>query len=157
MQRVRMPVRKRMLIPILTVCWKGRGEKAPDKVLKSDLLAYKMQDLVVENQLQEARKQLDEYEASKQQEVRGRWNQVCEGCGYVNHERHQFCESCGRSLGEEALEVVHVCPSCRTRIPNHSRQCHDCGARFWSPIIIHQSEDGTFPGNGVEEPDEAPI
>ena len=147
-----------MLIPILTICWKGRGDKTRDKVQKADLLAsYKMQDLVVEKQLKDARTQLDEYEASKQQEVRGRWNRVCGGCGYVNHERHQNCESCGHSLREEALEKVHVCPNCRTRIAHHSRRCHDCGARFWSPIILHQSVDGTSPGNEVKEPDEAPI
>ncbi len=147
-----------MLIPILTICWKGRGEKTRDKVLKEDLLAtYKMQDLDVENQLQDVRKQLDAYEASKQQVVRGRWNRVCAACGYVNHERHRFCESCGHSLREGAMEAIHVCPNCRTRIANHSRQCHDCGARFWSPIILHQSVDGLSPGNGVEEPDEAPI
>jgi len=155
MPRVRTPVRQRMLIPMLIICWRFRGDRDRDKVQKADLLDYKVQDLDIEKQLSDARKQLDEYEASKQPEVRGRWNRVCGGCGYVNHERHRFCESCGLSLLEEAMEVVHLCPTCGIRVGKHSRECQDCGARFWSPIILHQSAEGASPEDGVAGQDEA--
>ena len=145
-----------MLIPVLTIFWRGRVDKSQDKVQKSDLVTFKVRDLFMDRQLEDVHRQLSEYERSKEPEVGGRWNRVCSGCGYVNHERYRYCESCGCTLVEEAVEVIHVCPKCNTTIAHHSRECHECGARFWSPIILSQSKDGTGPKTGPEGLDEVP-
>ena len=132
-------VRKRTLIAIVSVCWRARYDRPKERVQKEDLLSYRTVDLELEEQYKDVRRQLNEYDRSREPEVRGRWNKVCAGCGYVNHERHRFCESCGRDLVEEVAELVHVCPKCRTVISKHVRECSQCGARFWSPIIVHQA------------------
>lgn len=149
-------VRKRMLIPLVTVLWRtGKADKNRDKVLKADLISYRTVDLELEKQYKDVRRQLNEYDRSREPEVRGRWNKVCGECGYVNHERHRFCESCGRDLVEETTEVVHICPKCRTSVQKHVRECHECGARFWSPIVLRQSPKKACKGVDVG-PDEGP-
>jgi hypothetical protein len=38
-------------------------------------------------------------------------------------------------------ELVHVCPKCNTSVSKHSHECVECGARFWSPIIVRVCPD----------------
>lgn len=148
-------VRKRTLIAIVAVCWRARNDKPRETVLKSELLSYRTVDLELEEQYKDVRRQLNEYDRSREPEVRGRWNKVCGECGYVNHERHRFCESCGRDLVEEVMDVVHICPKCRSRIPRHARECAQCGARFWSPIILRQPR-GDHPAGAAIDRDGGP-
>jgi hypothetical protein len=136
MRRKPRSVRQRTLIPLLAVCWKARDDRSKGRPHKEQLLSFRCVDLELEAQYRDVRQQLDEYDRSREPEVRGKWNSVCPQCGYINHERHRYCESCGCSLGSELGEVVHICPSCRASIAKHDRECHVCGARFWSPIIL---------------------
>jgi hypothetical protein len=131
-----------MLIPLLALCWRARDSKARDKVQKQDLVSVQCVDLELEAQYKDVRRQLNEYDRSREQEVRGKWNKICGECGYINHERHRFCESCGCTLVEELYVVVHVCPKCRSELAEHTRECNECGARFWSPIILRRTTKG---------------
>ena len=145
-----------MLVPLLAVCWKMRDAKSRDKVCKEQLLTYECVDLELEAQYKDVRRQLNEYDRSREPEVRGKWNRVCGECGFVNHERHRYCESCGVTLVQMAAhEVEHVCPKCRTSVSKHVRECPECGARFWSPIILTREADKVChadgPG-GLDEP-----
>jgi hypothetical protein len=139
--------RKRILIPLLAACWRTRDGKARDKVLKEDLVTVRCVDLELEAQYKDVRRQLNEYDRSREPEVRGKWNKVCGECGYINHERHRFCESCGCTLVVETVEIVHVCPKCGTELGKHSQECTHCGARFWSPIIQRRVPDGAHRGD----------
>ena len=135
-------VGKRMLVPLMTVCLKMRNSRPKDRVCKEELLSYECVDLELEAQYKDVRRQLNEYDRSREPEVRGKWNRVCSECGYVNHERHRYCESCGCTLVEQVVhDVDHVCPKCRTSVAKHVRECHECGARFWSPIILTRPQD----------------
>ena len=134
-------VRQRMLISLVTLFWRARVDKSKDKLQKSDLISYRTVDLELEAQYKDVRRQLNEYDRSREPEAKGRWNKVCGECGYVNHERHRFCESCGCDLVEEVILVVHICPKCRTTVAKHVRECNECGAEFWSPIILRQTPD----------------
>jgi YgiT-type zinc finger domain-containing protein len=141
-----------MLIPLVTILWRAsKADKGKDRVLKSDLLSYRTVDLELEAQYKDVRRQLNEYDRSREPEVRGRWNKVCGECGYVNHERHRFCESCGHDLVEETVEVLHICPKCRTSVPRHVRECPECGARFWSPIVLRRTPDKKLKGVDVSQ------
>jgi hypothetical protein len=144
-----------MLILLLSVGWGAKDDKSKDKVLKADLICYRTVDLELEAQYKDVRRQLNEYDRSRQPVAKGRWNRVCGECGYINHERHRFCESCGCTLVEKTLEVVHVCPKCRTELEKHSRECCHCGASFWSPIIFRRSEE-VCDIEASEDPDGAP-
>jgi hypothetical protein len=138
----RRSVRQRTLVPLLALFWRTKGNKTPT-LQKSDLLRVECVDLELRAQERDVRRQLDEYDRSREPEVRGKWNKVCGKCGYVNHERHRYCESCGCDMFEKAVhEVVHICPKCRTTVAKHVRECGECGARFWSPIILTRSPVG---------------
>ncbi len=132
-------VRQRMLLPLLLVHWRIRGDRDQSKVCKDELLDYRCKDLELEAQLKDVRKQLDEYDRSREHEPSGKWNKRCDECGYVNHERHRFCESCGTSLVPE-VRKVYVCPRCSAVIAERSHECLECGSRFWSPIILQRTE-----------------
>ncbi len=142
----RRSVRQRTLVPLLVLFWRTKGNKSPTKVQKSDLLKVECVDLELRAQALDVRRQLDEYDRSREPEVRGKWNKVCGECGYINHERHRYCESCGCTMVEKVVhEMVHVCPKCRTSVAKHVHECVDCGARFWSPIIMTRSPEGERP------------
>ena len=82
-------------------------------------------------------------ETAEVTEIKGKWNKVCSECGYINHERHRYCESCGCDMTErEVRHVDHICPKCRTKVAKHVHECCECGARFWSPIIVTRSPEG---------------
>jgi len=132
----RRSVRQRTLVPLLGLFWRVKGNKTP-ALKKSDLVRVECVDLDLRAQELDTRRQLDEYDRSREPEVRGKWNKICGQCGFVNHERHPFCESCGCSMVEKIdYEVTHVCPKCRTNVAKHVHECCECGARFWSPIIV---------------------
>ena len=134
--------RQRVLIAVLSLGWKLRGDRPRECISKEELIRTRLKDLELEAQYRDVHRQLDEYDRSREPEVRGRWNRVCGECGYVNHERHRFCESCGCTLVDEIMEeVLHVCPKCNASVPKHSHECGDCGARFWSPIIVRASPE----------------
>jgi hypothetical protein len=138
----RRSVRQRTLVPVLALYWRARGNKSPG-LQKSDLLKVECVDLELQAKQLDTRRQLDEYDRSREPEVRGKWNKVCRECGYVNHERHRYCESCGCSMVEKVVhQVDHICPKCRSRVDKHVHECVHCGARFWSPIIVTRSPEG---------------
>jgi hypothetical protein len=148
----RRSVLKRTLVPVLVLYWRTKDNKSSDKLQKEQCLEFvRYKDLELEAQYKDIRRQLNEYDRSREPEVRGKWNRVCGECGYVNHERHRYCESCGCTLTEKHVgEVVHVCPKCRMTVAKHVRECGECGARFWSPIIMTMSPEGECPA-GEEE------
>lgn len=150
MQRRSVP--KRTLVPLLVLHWRAKDGRATQTVQKSDLLdQFRFKDLEVEEQYKDIRRQLNEYDRSREPEVRGKWNKVCGQCGYVNHERHRYCESCGCSMTVQPNhQMVHVCPKCRAEVPKHVRECGACGARFWSPIILSRLPEDECP-SGDEE------
>jgi hypothetical protein len=130
--------------------WRAKGNKNP-ALPKDDLLRVEVVDLELKAQELDVRRQLDEYDRSREPEVRGKWNKVCGECGYVNHQRHRYCESCGCNMVERvAHEVVHQCPKCRTTVAKHVHECVECGARFWSPITVTKAPEGECP-EGEEE------
>jgi hypothetical protein len=137
-------------VPLLVLFWRAKGNKTPT-VLKDDLVRVECVDLELRAQELDVRRQLDEYDRSREPEIRGKWNKVCGECGYVNHERHRYCESCGCSMVEKvAHDVIHVCPKCRTTVAKHVHECGECGSRFWSPISMTKPPEGECPG-GEEE------
>ena len=141
----RRSVRQRTLVPLLLLYWRAKGNRT-EGVQKADLLRVEFVDLELEAKRLDTRRQLDEYDRSREPEVRGKWNKVCRECGYVNHERHRYCESCGCSMVDKAVhQVDHLCPKCRTRVARHVHECSNCGARFWSPIIVTRRSEGERP------------
>jgi hypothetical protein len=145
-----------MLIPLVVVCWRTRDDRGKERPQKKELLSYRCVDLELEAQYKDVRRQLNEYDRSREPEVKGKWNKVCSECGYLNHERHRFCESCGCSLTDTTWEVIHLCPKCRTTLNARARECYECGARFWSPIILRRAPEDDRVLEAAEGPDEAP-
>ena len=132
-----------MLISLL-LAGRSHGERRPGAaVCKDSLLQYRTVDLELEAQYRDVKLQLEEYERSREHLPSGRWNRVCDGCGYVNHEDFRDCESCGTSLVCDGLEESCLCPVCSAPVDRGSQDCAGCGSRFWSPIIVH-----TVPGKG---------
>jgi hypothetical protein len=141
----RRSVRQRTLVPVLVLFWRAKGNKTP-ALKKSDLVRVDCVDLELRAQERDVRRQLDEYDRSREPVVRGKWNKICGQCGFINHERHPFCESCGCDMsGKTTQEVAHVCPKCRTLVSRHVHECGECGARFWSPIIMTIPPEGECP------------
>ncbi len=141
----RRSVRQRTLVPVLMLYWRAKGDKAPG-LQKSDLLKVECVDLELRAKQLDTRRQLDEYDRSREPEIRGKWNKVCSECGYINHERHRYCESCGCDMTERVVhQVDHICPKCRAKVAKHVHECCECGARFWSPIIVTRSPEGEGP------------
>jgi hypothetical protein len=138
-------------VPLLALFWRAKGDKSPS-VQKSELMKVECVDLELRAQMLDTRRQLDEYDRSREPEVRGKWNKVCGECGYVNHERHRYCESCGCSMVERVVhEVDHICPKCGCHVAKHAHECRECDARFWSPITVTRSPEG----EGTEGDEEA--
>jgi hypothetical protein len=132
-------------VPVLALYWRAKGNRNPG-IQKSELLKVECVDLELQAKQLDTRRQLDEYDRSREPEVRGKWNKVCGECGYINHERHKYCESCGCDMVERVVqEVDHICPKCRTKVARHVHECGECGARFWSPIILTRSPEGECP------------
>lgn len=138
--------RQRTLIPPLLARRKEAEEPRPGTVRRDDLISYRTVDLKLEAQLLDVHQQMLDYEASKQPEPTGRWTKVCGDCGYVNHERFRHCEGCGESL-DERYATECQCPACSAPVEVSARECHDCGSRFWSPILTHQPEQRDTAGH----------
>jgi len=142
--------RQRMLISLL-LTGRSHGEPRPGvAVCKDSLLQYRTVDLELEAQYRDVKQQLEEYERSRERQPSGKWNRVCGGCGYVNHEDFRYCESCGTSLVCADLEESCLCPVCSARVDRESHECTGCGSRFWSPIIVHAApgKDGPHATGG---------
>jgi len=132
--------RQRTLVPQWLA--RNRAEEAPPPapVHRDDLLRYRTVDLELEAQYRDVRRQLDDYEHSRDPEPHGKWNRVCGECGYINHERFRSCESCGSPMVHESAPECR-CPQCSAPVEMSARECARCGSRFWSPIIVHAQED----------------
>ena len=66
----RRSVRQRTLVPVLALYWRAKGNKAPG-LQKSDLVRVECVDLELRAKQLDTRRQLDEYDRSREPEIKG--------------------------------------------------------------------------------------